>query len=571
MQITPSVIKGLELNTSVLVKSPSYRRKSDRRKTVTEVLINSFQERSLIIDKSPTAKNMYSNLNCGIKRINYAYRLFYNNIICVYGNNETVIDLNTEIIEAFFFKHTTNGLSKEEIDNLKNMIIVNLIDERKGVDRFKFVSIFIKAILGYIDITLDILTLLQYINKGYILIAAVQIASLLISTACQMVTSLLFGQPFLMGLSGLIGLKPIIEAWRNATDAKPFKNQKLTNAQMLWLSHAVEMIFETIPQSFIQMVALLIMEKNDISTIQYISLFVTFVSAGTSCSLSDRSLDINQHMRQCDPYINGYVPINGSFIQLIAMVLFISFYMIMKVFAVSLNIVVGNSVAIMCWLLFEMTILLGIRMYYKNWRFYKDGADGIIFSLITHFFIYISMMTVPFPALRNPTFLTYRVYCGVIIYSIISNYVFVLVPYSFFWETSYIIHEYTAFGMLITTTVLSVLSASVAYYYIPKALKNSTYKYNTFSDYLSSYHWNESTICLYKNIEYETQDAIRATIPIRYSFYYIPVFKLIRFYADNWDKWEKDPPEWFDDDFKNNIPIELLVGVRSMNLDTEEI
>ena len=45
--------------------------------------------------------------------------------------------------------------------------------------------------------------------------------------------------------------------------------------------------------------------------------------------------------------------------------------------------------------------------------------------------------------------------------------------------------------------------------------------------------------------------------PVRYA----PKEKLIELYKNRWADWCEDPPEWFDDDLKALIPIELLVGV----------
>ena len=30
------------------------------------------------------------------------------------------------------------------------------------------------------------------------------------------------------------------------------------------------------------------------------------------------------------------------------------------------------------------------------------------------------------------------------------------------------------------------------------------------------------------------------------------------FYEENWRRWEVEPPEWFDEEFKESVPRELL-------------
>ena len=58
-----------------------------------------------------------------------------------------------------------------------------------------------------------------------------------------------------------------------------------------------------------------------------------------------------------------------------------------------------------------------------------------------------------------------------------------------------------------------------------------------------------------------TQDAVRASIAVEFSLYYIPIDLLIDFFAEHWEGWIEDPPEWFDAEYRSLVPTELLVRV----------
>ena len=46
-----------------------------------------------------------------------------------------------------------------------------------------------------------------------------------------------------------------------------------------------------------------------------------------------------------------------------------------------------------------------------------------------------------------------------------------------------------------------------------------------------------------------------------FSLHYLPKGKLIDFFHGRWAVWCDDPPEWFDEEFREQVPRELLVKV----------
>lgn len=234
--------------------------------------------------------------------------------------------------------------------------------------------------------------------------------------AIQSITSIALGQPSWVGLLALVGMKPALEAWRDATGEDAFKGQKVGSDFMIWICRMVEMVTETIPQAFIQVVALLMTPTIERRAIQYASLSITI-------AFTDRTLDKDKRRRLVDPHLFGYVPTtNGQYWQLLHMVLFFATYVAAKMFSLSLLLMMcGISVA-GGWLLTEFGLLLLVRVAMRNWRVYRRGADGAGFGVLVHLALYIGLLAAPFPLIRMPTFLTSRVYSGGLLYIMLVNF-----------------------------------------------------------------------------------------------------------------------------------------------------
>ena len=125
--------------------------------------------------------------------------------------------------------------------------------------------------------------------------------------------------------------------------------------------------------------------------------------------------------------------------------------------------------------------------------------------------------------------------------------------------------EICVYSIVAVNTILCGVCGYTSYYLSPDEFKINILKYNSLSDYLYYYCWCESQENIYRNKSIETQEEIRAKMALHYSLCYIPKYHIIRFYSVNWTKWEILPPTWFNDDFVNAIPRELLVGVRQFD------
>ena len=115
------------------------------------------------------------------------------------------------------------------------------VEENDTSPKWKKFWLFLETTMGYVDMGTDIATMVNYatLNPS---IAIAQGVILVISLFAQFLTSVGLGQPFWVGLVGVIGMKPFLEAWRDAMDAKPFPRQKQGNDFMLFLTRFIEMV-----------------------------------------------------------------------------------------------------------------------------------------------------------------------------------------------------------------------------------------------------------------------------------------------------------------------------------------
>ena len=274
------------------------------------------------------------------------------------------------------------------------------------------------------------------------------------------------------------------------------------------------------------------------TTFMYVSFAISLVSGGFAITATDRTLDMSKSRRTHDPLLFGYVPVaDGAYWQLLAMVVFFAFYMALKMFALGLLIVSAHPAVVPLWLVAECGLLLGVRMLIENWRFYRRGADSAGFSLVFHFGHYIGLLAAPFPLLRNPVFLTSRVYSAGLLYMLLVNFVQVGIAYRHFGGSD-TVDETTVWAILFTSTVVCVMAGAAAYRYVPTSHKRTFYEHRTFNRHVGTFWWNEARYDVdHKGRECD-QEGTRACLPLAFSIHYLPMERCKAFYEENWRRWE---------------------------------
>ena len=499
-----------------------------------------------------------------------------------------------EQLETFFAVQRGTGFTSVETgdylaDELSYDIIVKLATEKKEADPFRVISdevhkvqkkkgfkrfkkVFIKCILGTFDVITDILSTIA-LSRTNSEQAFIQGGSLLFSFLVQSFASYVLGQPWYVVLLGLVGAKPAVEGYRDATGAKPFPNQKFPNNVMLFCSRLIQITTEVIPQSLIQTLTLIIVPEAR-STLSYISLGSSFIlGGGLTIVVPDRELDKCENRRECEPLIDGYVPEAGAGRQMIAQIFFHATFNASKIVSLAF-LVASSSFRFMLNIMFmEFLAFLVLRWSNGSWRYFRLGVDGILPSLFVHVCVYAGLVAAPFPFFRSPCFLSPRLYKRGIAYMLAVNFFWtffayhvLLLHYQSHVHDHYALNEevpeWYAWTFLVCSTAACLFCGSVAFHYVPSSHKPSFYQSNSLKHHLATFYWND------KNHDYDLdhrkitdQDHIRALLPLKYSGRYTPKALLVDFYEGKWAKWCDDPPDWFDDGYREEVPRDLLVKV----------
>jgi len=507
----------------------------------------------------------YTSLKTSEERIEKALQKFRRDVLEPFVEDveaESIVDKVKDFVDSQILK----GLSYDEAENLKYDIMNAMAVDIKEVDHFKVMKTFGKALLSYFDIITDVLVLLDLIAKGNTRMALIQGISLGVSFLIQSILSLAMGQPLWVVLSGLVGMKPAIESWRDATRAKPFPKQRGNNEFMLMLSRMVEVSFESIPQSLVQTLALIVY-KDQRTSLQFISLVASFVTTGFVVASADRAFDKSKDRRKKEPLLFGYVSHTKSKYrkQLYASISFFTHYKMAKIFSLAILIASSSFRYAIILLILEWLGILALRKSYENWRWYLHGLDGVGFSLFAHFGWYICILSAPFPIVRIPNIMTPRIYAGSLIYMLTINFGMVFLSYRSFDGTEFPTENQAILG-LTSLTIICVISGRIAYHYVPESHKGTFYKALTFKDHMLNYMWND---CVYNTDHHQRitidQEYIRAYIPCWCSQHYVPKDKVLAFYKEHWNDWCEDPPDWFDDTFKAMIPDYVMDAVKGDN------
>ena len=162
-------------------------------------------------------------------------------MLSVHGTRESTLSFSEQTVLDFMERQKSFGLSESEVHLAWARIAYHQVLEKAEYDPYRILSLFFKTMMGYVDLATDIATMAYYATVNPV-VAAVQGGILAFSFVCQCVFSIALGQPLWVGLMGLIGMKPALEAWRDATGAEAFEGQKVGSDFMMWICRMVEMV-----------------------------------------------------------------------------------------------------------------------------------------------------------------------------------------------------------------------------------------------------------------------------------------------------------------------------------------
>jgi len=220
---------------------PSKRRKSSISVLLADAQLASLASPSRQLSTQASSVKDYRRFATSAERVAAAFKAYKRDILDTHGSSESTLDFDRNTIRDFMEAQKTFGLTDAELLMLHEEIEYQQVVEKKEANPHKTFWLFLKTTLGYIDLGTDIKTMVNYVPLNPI-IAIAQGVVLGFSFFVQFLTSVGLGQPFWVGVVGLFGMKPMLEAWREAMDAKPFPGQRGGNDQMLFITRFIELV-----------------------------------------------------------------------------------------------------------------------------------------------------------------------------------------------------------------------------------------------------------------------------------------------------------------------------------------
>ena len=211
-----------------------------RRKSSIDILLGTANQSHEISAQISTLDG-YKRFKTPQERVVFASRTYQREILCKYGKWQSKLEFSRNTVRDFMKAQQDIGLLDEEISLVYRRIAFLHGEEKAEYDPHRVIVLFFETMLAYVDLGTDTASMISYSNSMPS-IALIQGIVIAISFLVQFVSSVAFGQPLWVGFMGLIGMKPMLEAWREATGADPYVGQKLDNHFMMWLCRSLEMV-----------------------------------------------------------------------------------------------------------------------------------------------------------------------------------------------------------------------------------------------------------------------------------------------------------------------------------------
>ena len=287
---------------------------------------------------------------------------------------------------------------------LKFMEAVSIVQETLAVVIDQFMDTFLIVVLSDTEQRDDAFIMLCMLGVAY---------------ASMGLLSFFSGQGPRMTVLSLLGLKPIVEGWRQLTGADARPGQVFNNDIMFALTRVMDAAMETIPQSFFQSMVFFSSRVRQVG--QWISLGFGLLNICISVAGANQFLDTLETYRKIEPLYYGYFPGDAfaAFQLHVAEMGFVYFYAASKLAAVGM-LGAASKLAVVRWLAVECMVLLVVRKCATgSWRWYQNNAmHGFGFSLFAHVCCYACMLASPFTLLRAPFLLSPAIYSGFLAYSL---------------------------------------------------------------------------------------------------------------------------------------------------------
>jgi hypothetical protein len=232
--------------------------------------------------------------------------------------------------------------------------------------------------------------------------AACMVGALLaFSCFCQAVAAYGSGQGGDVAGLAMVGLKPVVDAYKEITNAPRRASQKMTHAAVSAGTRGLDIATESLPQGLLQLCVVISSGLDELSVMQVGSLCCSALVLTVVGAKTNYAIDTSEFYRTADVYFFGYYPRDGVGISLVSLgdMLMCAGYSTAKL--VSLGCLLLASPLGACgWLAAECVTFFIWRFCEDDWRF--PDAPGAALSIFAHVMTYFGLLVFPSPIGRMP-------------------------------------------------------------------------------------------------------------------------------------------------------------------------
>ena len=283
--------------------------------------------------------------------------------------------------------------------------------QRRLLHQAKFgliVRCLFSAFVSYADYFSDILLAVYYFTEGEMVYCGVTIAWPLIVLVCHALLAWADGEPWYVVLASLFGMKPLIDTYRFAAGERTDIKRQSPVVSMA-LGRGVELVFESIPQTGVQIVLILLqLSANvDVDSRQYVTVVTSLLAAGFIGANTDYDIDTNERLRRMEPILYGWLPESKS--KRLAFMMMhtchLGCFMGMRVLSCAALALISPLVFAL-WLAAEFFVFTAARIYFNTYTFFMPiprllqhvfdvlfFIDGVSTDIFYAKYVYNSMWT----------------------------------------------------------------------------------------------------------------------------------------------------------------------------------
>ncbi|GMH78487.1 hypothetical protein TrST_g4778 [Triparma strigata] len=417
--------------------------------------------------------------------------------------------------------------------------------------------VFAGALLSTIDLVTDVYMTIKFFNtdgqEGYGKINAWLIG---LTMFCQILIGYANNskKPSHLvkdALAILVGFKPALDAYRVGSGSEQEDHQIFPPLQDMSYCKGIEVVFEAIPSSVVQIYALLLAKEKGLDAV--VSVLISAATIAFTSSVISYDWDTSPEQRRKVPFHYGYIPDKATSraICFLSMMSLSFAHVMLRTFSCALLVVTNKR-----WLLYYLAADMGLFFLYKIVRkdfFYYVNLTGIarlVGTIVERITIKVMVDFTMLIHVRGPCELGGFWFLATSLISLVGSVASVALYNSHYNDEDVKLDAATLQTVVGILGIVWVSSAIALVSVMNRKYLSTFYNFDTASDYERKCFLNAR----------EDQDDVKSDLLTDHPDVY-------RTWGDehlkpwtlkNWDRWEEEKPAWFTDSWIECVPNDYI-------------